>query len=133
MYIDVATLVREALVESGCDESIMGDFDGHSTISLDFDEYPSLLISAIDERIWLWSRICEDSGNILQYKGVDILDKILKGCSFSMTGQLQISTNDDFIELRGLVHPSYLESSTRLAEAMDEFFVLQEDFLEIIR
>lgn len=133
MYFDVATLVREALLESGCDESIMGDFDGHSTISLDFDGYPSLLISTVDEKVWIWSRICEDAGNILQFKGADLLEIIMKGCSFSMTGQLQLVVNDGFIELRGIVHPGYLDSSSRLAKAMDEFFVLQEEFLEIMR
>lgn len=50
-----------------------------------------------------------------------------------MTGQLQISINNDTIELKGLVHPDYLAGGARFADAMDEFFQLQEAFLGVIR
>jgi len=56
-----------------------------------------------------------------------------EGCHFSITGQLQISINEGYIELKGMVHPKFLENSTSFAEAMNEFFTLQEAFLGIIR
>lgn len=133
MYIDIVSLVRKALLESGVDESMLGDFDGHSTISLDFENYPSLLISMIDDNIWIWSKLCEASDSILQHKASLLLEKVMGGCLFSMTGQLQLSVNDGFIELKGMVHPGYLDDSSKLAEAMDEFFVQQEEYLGVIR
>lgn len=133
MYTDIVSLIRGALLENGCDESILGDFDGHSTISLDFQNYPSLLISLDDNYVWIWSRLCEASDSIMQYKASAILEKMMEGCHFSITGQLQIFTNEGYIELKGLVHPNFLESSSRFAEALDEFFIQQEAILGIIR
>ncbi|MGK2888122.1 MAG: hypothetical protein ACSLEN_00295 [Candidatus Malihini olakiniferum] len=69
MYIDIVTLVRDALLHIGVvDKSIMSDFDGHSTIALDFDNYPSLLISNVDEQIWIWSQLCDNTPGLLQHK-----------------------------------------------------------------
>lgn len=133
MNIDIVSLVRVALVESGCEESLLGDLDAHSTISLDFEKTPSLLISMVDDHVWIWSRICEAHETILHHSASVILEKIMTGCQFSMTGQLQVTKNDGYLELRGMVHPSYLESSQRFADALDEFFSHQEDILGLIR
>lgn len=133
MNIDIVFLLREALTESGCDESMLNDFDGHSTISLDFEDRPSLLISMIDENVWIWTRLCEDSGNILQYRASALLEKIMEGYHFSMTGQLQLNQNEGFLELRGMLHTDYLINGSRLAEALSHFFAQQQDYLEIIR
>lgn len=133
MNIDIVSLVREALVESGCDESLLDDFDAHSTISLDFEKSPSLLISMVDDNVWIWSKICEAHETILRHSASTILEKIMGGCRFSMTGQLQLTQNDGYLELRGMVHPDYLESSQRFADALDEFFSHQEDFLGLMR
>ena len=133
MNIDIVSLVRLALVESGCDESLLGDFDAHSTISLDFENSPSLLISMVDDNVWIWSKICEAHETILRNNASAILEKIMGGCQFSITEQLQLTENEGYLELRGLVHPGYLESSQRFADALDEFFSHQEDFLRLIR
>ena len=133
MNIDIVSLVRDALVESGCDESLLDDFDAYSTISLDFEKSPSLLISMVDDNVWIWSKICEAHEIILHHSASTILEKIMGGCQFSMTGQLQLTQNDGYLELRGMVHPDYLESSQRFADALDEFFNHQEDFLGLIR
>lgn len=133
MYIDLVELVRGALVESGCDESLISDIDAHSTISLDFDDLPSIYINTIDENVWLWSRLIEYNGNILSINATALLEKIMQGCAHAITGQQQLVSNDGYLELRSMVQPDFLESSNRFAEALDEFFVLQESFLEVIR
>jgi len=133
MNIDIVSLVRVALIESGCDESLLEDFDAHSTISLDFENSPSLLISMVDDSVWIWSKICEAHDTLLHHSASAILEKIMSGCQFSITGQLQLTQNDGYLELRGMVHPGYLESSQRFADALDEFFSHQEDFLGLIR
>ncbi|WP_067700227.1 hypothetical protein [Erwinia sp. ErVv1] len=133
MYTDIVSLIRGALLENGCDESLLGDFDSHSTISLDFEKHPSMFISVDDNYVWIWSRLCEVSDSIMQYKASALLEKMIEGCQFSITGQLHISLNEGYIELKGMVHPNFLENSSRFAEALDEFFTQQEAFLGIIR
>lgn len=133
MYLDIVSLIRGALLESGVEESMLGEFDGYSTIALDFDNYPSLLISVVDDQVWIWSNLCENTPGVLQQRLGSVMEKIMEGCSFSITGQLQLATNDGQIELKGMVHPDYLASSTRFAEALDEFFHLQEQYLGAMR
>ncbi|CNF34768.1 hypothetical protein [Yersinia kristensenii] len=133
MYLDIVALIRGALAESGCDESLLGNFDGHSTIALDFDGYPSILISVVDEHIWIWSHLCENVPSVLRHKFADILEYMMQGCRFALTGQLQLNANEGVIELKGMVHPDYLQSSSRFAETLDEFFTHQGELLRILR
>jgi hypothetical protein len=133
MLVDIVSLVRDGLLKSGCDESQLGDFDGHSTISMDFDGYPSLLVNVVDEDVWIWSQICEDNGSFVANFSEVIMEHFIKGCSFSRTGQLQLNRNDGFIELRGIVHPSYLENGERFSEALQEFFNHQDELLQALR
>lgn len=133
MYLDIVSLIRGALLESGVEESMLSEFDGYSTIALDFDNYPSLLISVIDERVWIWSNLCENTPGVLQQRLPIVMEKIMEGCNFSMTGQLQLAVNNGLIELKGMVHPDYLVSSSRFSDALEEFFHLQESYLGVMR
>ncbi|MDN0086140.1 SPI-1 type III secretion system chaperone SpaK [Yersinia nurmii] len=133
MNVDIVTLIRDTLLETGCDESLLNNFDGHSTISLDFSDRASMLISLVDDQVWLWSRIGEENTHVLSQKADDLLKTLMEGCAFTPSGQLQLATNDGYIELKGLVNSSYTETSTRFAEALDEFFALQEKFVEILQ
>lgn len=135
MYIDIASLLRNALKASGCDESLLDDFDGHSTISLDFDQSPSILISVVDEHVWIWSRLCESTNAIIDYRGSDLLKMLISGSEFSITGQYQVAINDGYLELRGLIDPKYLEveNGALFANVLDDFFTQQERIIELIR
>lgn len=44
-HLDIAELVRSALEVSGCDPSLIGGIDSHSTIVLDLFALPSICIS----------------------------------------------------------------------------------------
>ncbi|MGL9735332.1 MAG: hypothetical protein ACR5LF_05650 [Symbiopectobacterium sp.] len=79
MYVDIVKLVRDALLHSGMYESILNDFDGHSTIALYFENYHSLLISNVDGQIWIWSQLSENTPGLLQHKSAKIQEKLWKG------------------------------------------------------
>ncbi len=44
-HLDIAELVRSALEVSGCDPSLIGGIDSHSTIVLDLFAFASICIS----------------------------------------------------------------------------------------
>ncbi|CAK8743598.1 hypothetical protein SODG_006734 [Sodalis praecaptivus] len=86
MYVDIAALVREALLDSGCDPSLLGNFDSHSTIALDFNDMPSIYISSSDDDIWLWSRIAEYQDTILEQCSYNLLKELLEGAEYIRGG-----------------------------------------------
>ncbi|CAM3854961.1 InvB/SpaK family type III secretion system chaperone [Serratia silvae] len=131
MSIDIAILLREALTESGCQSDVMGDFDSHSTIALEFDGHPGILITQLQDEVWIWSRLIEDNGLTISQCSAALLEKLMQGCEFAANGQLQLASNEGFVELKGLVHAQYLETSAKFASALDEFFALSEDFCRI--
>ncbi|AKG70908.1 hypothetical protein WN53_18250 [Serratia fonticola] len=133
MNVDIDVLVREALLEKGCDESMLSNFDGHTTIALEFTQRPSLLISTLDDNVWIWSRIAEDNNAVLTQRASELLFALMEGCEFTPSGQLQLSVDEGYILLRGLVSPAFLESSQQFSAAMEEFFSLQENFLGIFQ
>ncbi|EKR7118401.1 SPI-1 type III secretion system chaperone SpaK, partial [Salmonella enterica subsp. enterica serovar Kentucky] len=53
-HLDIAELVRSALEVSGCDPSLIGGIDSHSTIVLDLFALPSICISVKDDDVWIW-------------------------------------------------------------------------------
>ncbi|QJU42324.1 SPI-1 type III secretion system chaperone SpaK [Serratia marcescens] len=132
MNVDIKSLVSDALLEQGCDESLLNDFDGHSTIALEFTERPDLLISEQDDGVWLWSRIAEDNQSVLGQRGGELLFALMEGCTFTPGGQLQLTIDDGYIFLRGLVKDEYLKNGQQFSAALEEFFILQENFLGII-
>ncbi|WP_258089431.1 InvB/SpaK family type III secretion system chaperone [Serratia liquefaciens] len=133
MNVDIESLVREALLEQGCDENMLGEFDGHTTIALEFTQRPALLISRLDDDIWIWSRIAEDNNSVLTQRASELLFALMDGCAFSANGQLQLATEDGYILLRGLVGTAYLQSSQQFSAALEEFFNLQDNFLGILQ
>ncbi len=128
MNIDIAQLLRDALTEYGCERHKLGDFDGHSTIVLEFKDHPDLLVSNINDDIWLWTALAEYHPQIVRQHSAALLEKLMQGCLFSVTGQLQMQNHENMLELRGLVHPDYLQTPQRFAEALNEFFVLSAEY-----
>lgn len=126
--LDIAQLVRAALDESGCDPTLIGELDNHSTISLDLNELPSIQISVTDDDVWLWSVLCDFNGAVIEQRGGRMLTALMDGCSFARGGQLQLAAQDDSLLLKVLVHPDYLTNGRAFAEVLNGFFERLEDF-----
>ncbi|MEN3029784.1 SPI-1 type III secretion system chaperone SpaK [Chromobacterium amazonense] len=125
---DIAQLVRAALEESGCDPSLVGELDSHSTIALDLHELPSIYISILDDEVWLWSLIGDYSDAVINQRGGELLAALMQGCGFARGGQLQLAVQDGSLALKALVHPDYLSSGNRFSEALNGFFDSLERF-----
>jgi len=131
--IDIAALLREALRESGCDESLLNNFDGHSTIELECTDMPSVLLSNNDGDIWLWAKLCEESTSLIAQKGGELLALLMEPCAFSTTDQLQLMALEGVIMLKGLVKPEHLYDGAAFAAALEEFFEQLNKFIEVLR
>lgn len=133
MYVDIATLVREALLDSGCDPSLLSNFDSHSTIALDFNDLPSIYISSQEEDIWLWSRIAEFNENTLAQRAPVLLNELMQGVEFIRGEQFQLSQNEGYLELKALLNPQCLTSGANFAVALSGFFERLERFVEVMQ
>lgn len=131
--IDIAALLRGALRESGCDESLLNNFDGHSTIELECADMPSILISKNNSDIWLWSKIYEENSLVVQQKAADLLSLLMEECAFSTTEQLQLTMFEGHLVLKGIVKPDYLHDSKYFATALETFFERLNQFLDVLR
>lgn len=132
MYVDIAALVREALLESGCDPNLLDNFDSHSTIALDFNDLPSIYISCQDEDIWLWSRLAEYNDNIIEQKAPALLEELMRGADFIRGEHFLLSKNEGFLELKALLSPLCLNSGQNFAVALSGFFERLEKFVEVM-
>src|SRR5476651_758771 len=103
MYVDIAALVREALLESGCNPNLLDNFDSHSTIALDFNDLPSIYISLQDEDVWLWSRLTEHNDSLLEQKAAALLEELMLGAEFIRGEQFLLSKNEGYLELKALL------------------------------
>ncbi|WP_130833471.1 type III secretion system chaperone SpaK [[Erwinia] mediterraneensis] len=131
--IDIAALLRGALRESGCDEALLNNFDGHSTIELECADMPSILISKNNSDVWLWAKIYEDNSLVVQQKSADLLPLLMEECAFSITEQLQLTLFEGHLVLKGLVKPDYLRDSKDFAIALETFFERLNQFLDVLR
>ncbi|MEA9389624.1 SPI-1 type III secretion system chaperone SpaK [Acerihabitans sp. TG2] len=133
MHVDIATLVREALLDSGCDPNLLSNFDSHSTIALDFNDLPSIYISSQDDDIWLWARIAEFNENILAQRAPVLLNELMQGVEFIRGEQFQLSKNDGYLELKALLNSQCLNSGQNFSVALSGFFERLERFVEVMQ
>lgn len=133
MYVDIAALVREALLESGCDPNLLDNFDSHSTIALDFNDLPSIYISCQEEDVWLWSRLAEYNDNILEHKAAALLEELMLGVDFIRGEQFLLSKNEGYLELKALLKPHCLTNGQNFAVALSGFFERLERFVEVLQ
>lgn len=131
--IDIANLLSEALRKSGCNESLLNNFDGHSTIEMECIDRPSILLSKDDDNVWIWSRLQEENNLLIEQKSAVLLPLLMKPCFFSTTDQLQLMVLDGFIILKAIVKNEYLFDSSAFARALEEFFERLTAFIEALR
>jgi hypothetical protein len=120
-HIDIADLLRGALLSRGCSREQVGDFDGHSPIELELNDLPNLNVEHIDEDIWLWSAVSQSSTSMLHHCAPDLLQLLLQHCDFARGGQMQIAEANNWLELRVMLSAQAVSSVEALADALDGF------------
>ncbi|AZN35892.1 InvB/SpaK family type III secretion system chaperone [Iodobacter ciconiae] len=134
LTIDIATLVRDALKENGCEQVLNNsDLDSHSTIALDLYNLPSIYISNRDGEVWLWSQLIEHDDRVIEQCSTRLLNTLMQGCHFVRGEQLQLMVSGGYLELRGLLKADFLQDSRRFSEAMDGYLEQLERFAELVQ
>lgn len=132
MNDDLVELVRSALRKNGCDERLLNNFDGNSTICLDFEEESSLLISQTEGYVVLWTQLQPHDPYILSQCASALLALVMAPCFHAVTGHLQLSENEGMTTLECYVKPASLNAED-FSEALEEFYRQMKAFREALR
>lgn len=133
MNTDIASLLKAALQEIGCDPSLIGDIDSHSTIALDFHDRPSIYVSRQDDDVWLWGRLGEYHESSFDQQAPVLLKGLMQGYPFIHGEHPSLVINDGYVELKALLRIDHLEDARKFAEALSGFFECIYEFSELLK
>jgi hypothetical protein len=123
MQFDVAEVLRHSLDKMGYTGSKF-EFDAHSTIEIELENIPSLFISVINERVWLWSRLTWMGSNTLTTWGGELLLELQEALPSVVTGQPILGHGEDGYELKALIDEYCFQQETGLEALLEAFFLL---------
>lgn len=133
MLNDLSQLVRQALLEQGCDPAVTAGLDDHSGITLEFDALPSLMIGRQGDEVWLWSRIAEYGESLVHHHAPALLAELMRGDDSLVGGHPGLCEHEGWLELRGVLAPACLEDSHRLGQALTLFFERIDHLTQVVR
>lgn len=129
---DIASLLREALEQSGCTAEQISSFDSHSTIELQLVGLPSLNIAVIDNDLWFWSSLIDSGDMLYGHRSEALLRYLMSGFASARTGQLQLTDVEDRLEVRCMLAERCVESAESLAVAIDEYLTCLSQLQSIV-
>ena len=132
MSYEISELVRETLRNEGCSEHLINDFDGHSTISLDFSTIPSILITQLDEATFLWCRLDEHRMHVIEQCSARLINLLMEPTAYSITGQFQLGEDQGYTVLKLVIKPSAM-NPIDFSDVLEEFYQTVEKFIEVLR
>lgn len=131
--VDIADLLREALLHSGCTDRQLGHFDSHSTIELQMNDLPTINVGEVDAEVWVWATILEDGPWPSSHCAAEILQVLLQGCPWSRSGQLHLYEVEGQLQLRLLSNEHALCEASHFAQALEHFVAVTEELCGILR
>lgn len=131
--VDIAGLLREALVHSGCTGKQLGHFDSHSTIEMQLKNLPDISVAVVDGDVWIWAAVAEASPNVMNHCAFELMQFLLEGNAFSRTGQLHLCVIQEQLELRLMANAHALSDAEHFAQALDGFVQATETLCELLR
>jgi len=129
----LAELVKDALLETGCDPSLIQKLDQHATVQIELNDSPSLYIGKTDERVVIWSDLCDFHESIVRHSSESLLQEIMLGFPYGLNQQIVLRESEGRLQLYSNISEEFLENAQRMSEAINAFFERQTRFLEIIR
>ena len=134
MYnLDIAALLREALAISGCSDQQIGQFDGHSTIELDFRDLPSMNIALTDGDVWCWSKLMDFNPSSCVHFAEPLLNFLMEGFHHARTEQMQLVVVEGMLEVRVLLSEAAVSSGQAFSEAIDAYVSQLERLQGLLR
>ncbi|RDT41394.1 hypothetical protein [Citrobacter freundii] len=129
----ISDTLKQALEIMGCDPSLIADIDHHSTIELSFGEKPSIMFSAVNGVVVLWSAVAKYDHYALLNAASQLIESLVATCDWSMTGQLQLVEDDGSFVLRVFLSENTIEQGELLADVLNQFYDSVEAFSQALK
>lgn len=129
----ISDTLKQALEIMGCDPSLIADIDHHSTIELSFGEKPSIMFSAVNGVVVLWSAVTKYDHHALLNAASQLIESLVATCDWSMTGQLQLVEDDGSFVLRVFLSENTIEQGELLADVLNQFYDSVEAFSQALK
>lgn len=129
----LADLVKEALIKTGCSPELIQPLDHHSTVQIELNDAPCLYIGSAEERVVIWSDLCEFNDSIVKHCSEALLEEIMVGFPYGQNQQLVLRESEGKLQMYSDINDEFLDEATEMAEAINAFFERQTRLLEIIR
>lgn len=123
MQFDLAEMLRRSLDKMGYKGEEF-QFDSHSTIEIGLENIPSMFLSLIDERVWLWSRLTWMNRDTLDAWGTELWLELQEALPSVVTGQPVLGHGDEGYELKALVDENCFEQEDGFESLLESFFLL---------
>lgn len=131
--MDIAPLLREALLNSGCTDQQIGSFDGHSTIELMLSGLPSINVDVVDNDLWFWSSLIETSDMLLSHRSEELLRFLMQGVAFARTEQMQLVESDGMLEVRVMLAETAYADAQALSDTVEAYLAALTTLSYLVR
>lgn len=131
--LSLGELVKQALLHTGCDPALIRQLDHHATVQIDLTDGPALFVGRMEERVVIWSDLCEFHDNIVRLRSEALLQELMAGFPYSANKQLVLRESEGRLQIYADVADACTEQADMMAEAINAFFERQTRLLEIIR
>lgn len=125
MHYDISEQLKNSLSNMGFPPDKC-QFDAHSTIEISLENMPSLYLSVISDRIWLWTALTWMDSSTLSVWGCELWEELQQALDWIITGQPVLGLGDNGYELKALVDESCFEVDGGFDELLESFFLLCE-------
>ncbi|MEJ0004478.1 MAG: hypothetical protein WDN30_14700 [Pararobbsia sp.] len=120
MYVDVIGLLKEVLCSMGAESLMAPGLDAHSTIALDFEDAPTVLVDQIDGEVWLSGKLPVDDAQWVA-KAPEILGCLSEQSNFIAARAPAIHKGDGTADLYALISNQFLNDAEGFLEALHGF------------
>ena len=133
LNISLSELVKDALLLTGCDPSLIQQLDQHATVQIELTDSPPLYIGKVEERVVIWSDLCEFHEGIVRHYSEQLLQEVMRGFPYGQNQQIVLRESEGQLQVYSDFSDNCLQDTAVMAEAINAFFERQTQFIEIIR
>jgi hypothetical protein len=131
MYVDVISLLKDALRDTGNESMMEPGLDAHSTIALDFEGAPSIFVDQIDEEVWLSGKFTVHDSHWTA-NAEAILACVSEQSDFIASRAPGIFKTDSTVDFYALIHSRFLEDARGFLHALQGFQRRLQNLAEVL-
>lgn len=124
MNFNASETLRSTLISLGVRQDIIGAFDHHSSIELNFKSINPIIITIKSNMAWMWSELESLSSANINFHAGSLLNALQYALPGVLTGQAVLGKANDNYEIKALLTEECIQSSDKLSLALNEFYRL---------